>query len=332
MGRRQRTSTTTVASGLSLLLLVVPLLAIDAQPSASGPALEARSDAEDPSKNPDDIVVVGTLADEESVRRDVRLFARKVEALPVDGQIARWNDPVCLRVSGLEPQLQKIVASKINAIAREVGAPVGTAGCRPNMIVMFTADTEGVMAAIERRDARALSSATAQERTILRAAPLPVRWWYTTLTEGSDGSALSSESAALLSQREIVPTSGNERYLSSYRPSLIDSKFRASIVGTAILVDANRAAGVTLDAVASYVAFVALARIRVTANFNGAPSILALFGKEGAAADRLTEWDKAYLTALYSAPVNRTARTQRSKIVGEMVKEMTRDPSSGIRR
>lgn len=149
-----------------------------------------------------------------------------------------------------------------------------------------------------------------------------MRWWYTTLTEGSDGSPLLDGSPALMSESAVLPRIGRERYLSSVQSSLIDFKFRANIAGAAVLIDVNQADGYSLHSVVDYAAFVALARVRPVIEVPDTPSIMALFTPGGPKTEALTKWDMAYLKALYKAPANRAASVQRSRIINDMTEAL----------
>jgi hypothetical protein len=72
---------------------------------------------------------------------------------------------------------------------------------------------------------------------------------------------------------------------------------------------------------------VSLAQIKLSTDYSTYPSILSMFSgaKPVDQAPRdLTEWDYAYLRALYKIPGNRTARAQRMGIYGEMVKQLAK--------
>lgn len=268
----------------------------------------------------DDIVVTARRADPESVRTEAQAFARTVEAAPVDGQVARWNEPVCPSVSGVDKPVAAIVAAEIRAVAARSGAKVGGDTCRANVIVSFTLDARALVAAMTKRRSQLLLAASPPERAFIRDSDAPVRWWYVTDTEGADGTQMTQESAALLGQDANVPTTGTQRFANTYSSSLVRSPFRASLKGVVVIVDAERATGTPLSDVAAYVAFVALARIKALAPVPSTPSILGLFagGSTG-----LSKWDAAYLKALYAAPVDRTAATQRSRMTVAMVKALS---------
>lgn len=140
-------------------LLTAPV-ASQSHLQAQEPASPVESNAGSSLEDPQEIIVTGRHADEESIRRAAGVFGRKIEATPVDGQIARWNDPICPKVRGIEQRIKEFVTSRIRQIAHEVGAPLAGEECRTNMVITFTPDAKGLVAAIERRSARTFSAAT----------------------------------------------------------------------------------------------------------------------------------------------------------------------------
>jgi len=197
------------------------------------------------------------------------------------------------------------------------GTPVAADKCRSNIVVTFTPDASALLATLERKKSRLLEGTSRDDKAAIRGSSAPVRWWYGTLTEGADGKQMAGESSALLGQNEI-PSSGSQNVLGTNSSSLIRTKFRSSIK-TVVVVDVTLSDGHRLSDVADYVAFVALARIRVSERFSGAPSVLGMFG-DGAMEGGLTDWDRAYLAGVYKASVDRPADTQRGQIADAMAK------------
>ena len=74
--------------------------------------------------------------------------------------------------------------------------------------------------------------------------------------------------------------------------------------------------GQPLTAVADYAAFVAFAEIRPN-DPSPAGSILAMFDAGGR--PEFTDWDRAFLAALYRIPLDRMGRRHRGLLVRELV-------------
>jgi hypothetical protein len=270
-------------------------------------------------QGPDDqIVVRGTRSTLQEVDRQARAYGRAIEAVPVGGQIARWNKPICPRVTGIDRAPAALVVATIVGIARDAHVPVGPPSCRANIVVTFTPDAKALLAAIERHDPSVLSLTSLGERATLRTAALPIRWWYSAEIEGEAGEPLGNESPVLAGQLQI-PTTANERYLDSYSSSLTSTKMRASMDCVAVLVDVGAATGYRLDAIAAFAAFVALARVRIGAPAPDVPSVLGLFDRDKPGEPGLSRFDAAYLAALYGARSTRTAAVQRGLIAASMV-------------
>lgn len=310
-------------SGMFVALMMIgwsspPTATAKAKAAAQrGPIAEPASDPGPAADAP--IIVTGARPTRERLENRASAYVRAVSALPVSGQYARWNEPVCPVVIGVGARPAGVVADRIRAVAGASGAAVGKPGCKANVVVTFTGDARDLMARLVKKEPGLLRQAAAEDRRRITSGPGPVRWWYGTRTEGAEGRPIAGASSALLLVQDF-PTGDEAGFLDSYHSSLIDTKLRVSMTGVSVVVDVPAATGVTLGALGAYVAFVALARVRMARDAGGDPSILDLFaGPPGTDRPRdLTDWDRAYLAALYAVPVNRPARVQRARVVGDM--------------
>src|SRR5215831_4196517 len=80
-------------------------------------ALSYCAQAEESTSGPTIVVTGKRLLTEEKALEVVRRVAR-----PVDGQLARFKEPVCPRVIGFQSQYETLVAKRIRAVAESVGA------------------------------------------------------------------------------------------------------------------------------------------------------------------------------------------------------------------
>lgn len=272
----------------------------------------------------EDIVVTGERVGAPTIQQQARAYVRAIAAASVDDQLARWTEPVCPKAIGLGDDHAAIVVATIRHAAADAGAPVAKAGCRPNIVVAFTADAPRLMATLARHRPSPFAEVPRVERERLMEGDDPVRWWTTTLTEGSDGHPVITASAALLNQPDI-PMARTGRVLSSYHSTLIGTKLSVGLHSVAVVVDVDAASGPTLNALSAYIALVALTPVRLGGGSGGAPSVLALypFGV-GDPASGLSDWDRAYLAAVYSGPTDRTADVRRARIAGQMAARLRR--------
>ena len=279
------------------------------------------------------ITVTGQRPDKDKLREAASAFVRTATVVPDEAQYARRNDPLCPVVVGIDQKYAGLVSAKIKAIAEAVGVAAAPAGCRVNLLVNFTADASAYVARARKNRPGLLAALRPEERIALISSSAPVRWWYGTETRGSDKApiALGQLNGGIMvsdggSDQPILPTS-NKGTLRNYSASQIDTQLVVNLASTVVLIDVEKATGVALDSVAAYAAMVSLSQIRLSIDYGSYPSILAMFSgtkpRDQAPRD-LTEWDYAYLRALYKIPASRTARVQRSKLFGEMVKTLAK--------
>jgi hypothetical protein len=299
----------------------------------AGAANAATAPPETPDiKSDTTITVTGQLPDKEKLREAASTFVRSASVIPDEAQYARRNDPLCPAVVGIDQKYASLVSAKIKAVAEAVGVAVAPAGCRANLLVNFTADASAYLLGARKRQPTLLSALRPDERTALLTSNAPIRWWYGTNATGSDNVPIALgqvNGGVLIGTPEGLPVlpTPNRGTLRTYSPSLIDTKLVVNLSSTVVLIDIEKATGVPLDSVAAYAAMVSLAQLKLTTDYSSYPSILAMFSgaksRDEAPRD-LTEWDYAYLRALYKIQMNRTARSQRTGIYGEMVKQLTK--------
>jgi hypothetical protein len=267
------------------------------------------------------VIVVGTRLTPEEQRRRASAFVRRTGVANGQRPAARWVDPICPLALGLSPALARQVEGKVRQIAREVGAKVAAKPCTTNIAISFVSDGSAMTRAVARSKPRNLAEVAREDRAALLDGEAPVRWWYATDLQGTDGRRSTADmSAALLGAIEGgggLPSDERASFLARTGSSVISTQVVRVLKTATVVVDANRAAGQTLNAVATYAAFVALAEIGPSAPPEG--SILQLFATPGNGDARLTSSDEAFLRALYRLPLDRTAQQQRGLLVGHML-------------
>ena len=250
-------------------------------------------------------------------------YVRGVLPTPLYGQYARWADPICIRVAGLEDDIAARVAARVTAVAAEAAVPVAKTGCKPNLEIAFTTDAATTTRIITRKQPRQIARLNAVQREILLTAPLPVRWWHGFEVRDRDGQrAAPDSSAALMSAGMLgkLPVGPDAVMTDSRSSSLINSSIAVWATSAVVIVDVTLATGKSLDAVADYAALAALAPMKLPPPTPSVPSILALF-MDGTA-DALSRWDRAFLAALYRIPMNRNGSRQRGDITARIAATM----------
>lgn len=258
---------------------------------------------------------------EHQVETKARAFVRDVLPDASFGQYARWTKPVCPKVTGIADVYAAIVEARVREAAMTAGVPLARQGCRTNLSISFSEDSKVTAGVIARRKPNMVAKLNGVQRDRLFNGTLPVRWWH--VSEPTDGSGVPANSATVLmttqsvngqSLAQTLPMGPDTIMTGSYNSSLIDTNLKVGVTDAVVVVDIPLATGKPLDAVADYVALVALAPARLPPEQPNVPSIMGLFGSDNAAT-ALTEWDKAYLAALYRIQLNRSASLQRGQLV-----------------
>lgn len=274
--------------------------------TVSGPAA-AHSDA---------MTVTAERLSRGALRAESSRFVRTVLADTVSGQNPRWFEPVCAVALGVTEPVGRLFTGRIADVARHVGLKIATPGCNPNIAVVFTADSRGMVKAINKRQHGALDALPARERAALKSADLPVLWWHFASAEGSDGKPFSPAPTGLgASAGGLGP---EVKFNNNTSASRIDLPSRVSITGAVVIVETGRLAGVSAAALTDYVALVALSRVRMKPSETPRDSILGLFSPGAPRFDGLTDKDERFVEALYDSRANVEGWRQRAEMAGHM--------------
>lgn len=260
------------------------------------------------------------LPDVEVSARDTRAAVRDfVGAVTTsgeaNGQTARFERRICPGVVNIPRPQAQVINDRIAAAALLVGLPVGEPGCSPNVTVIFTDQSdilaERLVAEHPRTFGQRLDGLGEGQRRLddfLRPGSV-VRWWQ--LTDEDGGVPDVSDPSQ---PRAFGGMMGDSRLRAAYRTDLYQ---------TILIVDVTRANPVSLEALGDYLAFRALAETAYEADTSSNPTILNLFAEPrdpGTAS--LTEWDVAYLQALYDARNHATGNLQRGDVASRMARAL----------
>ncbi|MFD1611628.1 hypothetical protein ACFSCW_07435 [Sphingomonas tabacisoli] len=257
----------------------------------------------------DTINVIGRKPEE--ARKEAQDFVRKMGV--TERPVARWVEPICPHVFGVAPEIGKRVTDRIHVVARDVKIAVAKEPCRANVILSFASDGAALVREIARKAPGKLAEVSAEDRPALLTGDAPIRWWHATDTRTKDGMAGTGNEQPPFAQLDGpggVPMAGDVHF--QYRSSIVSTQMVRVLKGATIIIDANRAAGTSLDSVAAFASLIALAEVQPN-DEAPAQSILSLF-KTGGPTD-LTSIDRSFLRALYRLPLDRTALAQRGLLV-----------------
>lgn len=279
-----------------------------------------------------------------------RSFVEQVALEPRSDErpLARWEDDVCVGAVGLSPQDAQALVDRISVRARSVGLDPGAPGCRANVMVIYAPDADALTRQIvdQRRDllghyadGSAVSSGRAELEEFANT-PRPVRWWYVA-TDGAGaiqnrpGVAFDRQSSGReAAAAAAAPDGGGASGLSSGDIQGMDSvrtngsrarvALRNELTYALVIVDARRVANVQPTAWMDYVAMVSLAQIDPSAGTQQFDTILNLFSSAESSQSALSQWDDAYLKALYRARRDAGGNRQIADVARRMTENISR--------
>lgn len=269
-----------------------------------------------------EIEVLGERQSKTEARREAHDYVRRSGIIKSDNPVARWNSPVCPKVIGLADAYGQIVETRLRSIASQIGVTISKAPCETNIVISFVTDGNDTTRRIAARTPKLLNEVQQHARAELLDGGAPVRWWYATAVNASDGLNLPQLASGA---EAIAPGSDQLDFLydvpavRTFRSGLAQSAVVRSLQSTTVIVDVNRAQGYSLDSVADYAAMVAFAEFRPA----GAPpanSLLGLFAGDTKQA-RLTDFDLSFLQGLYGIPAARAGWQQRRMLVAKLVSD-----------
>lgn len=247
-------------------------------------------------------------------------FVETIGAPATARRLARWHGSVCVSVANLATEPAQYLIDRVSTVAEDLGLQVGEPGCTANVVIVAAADASGIADAMVEEYSRAFrpggSGMTLPVSALrdFRTSDRPVRWWHVSVPVDSE----SGERAVRLPGEE-PPT------INVSRASRLRTDIRDDLAKVFIVIDVNRLEGTTLVQLADYVAMIAMAQVDASASTTGLPTILNLF-EEPAATPGLTDWDLAYLQALYGSETSRsTAGGQATDIIDLMLRERARE-------
>ncbi len=268
---------------------------------ASRPTVVRAEEAVNPR---DTIDTVEVTAQREALRKAIQTFVSNVTRF--DGEhVARWRSPICPAVTGVTSEQGEFLRARILEIAASADAPLSRdqEKCSPNLLVILTPQPDQLWTTWKDRNPKMFGEL--QPQRVKRAlGTRPVQAVQNVVINNADG------------------TTGNYRLRDSHIFGSVTEDFTSVVV----VVNDAETGGATFGQLADYVAMVSLARIDLSADISSAPSILRLFTAPDsmAAPSRLTDWDRAFLKALYKTDTSYVRL--RTLISTTMVQDIAPEP------
>jgi hypothetical protein len=284
-------------------------------------------------------VLAQTPGEPETVYSDAQWYkdysrsAQTLDALAapvsgVDGQYARWKDPVCFNVYGLAPAIAYAMKRRMKEVAHHVGAPLDASeSCTPNVTIIFTSDPDATRQSIwEVRPW--LVPGLGMIRNRVRQEQ-PIQAWYAGLLRGPNGRRILWDG---YDEDFYYSTGFGAGFVENPMMSRLNSGIETEIGAVTIIVDSKAILGMTLGALADHFALLSLAEAHVSRQCKPVETIANLMRKDcGPAATALTQNDLVMLTGLYKTPDDFMQTMQRARILGNMRKAFEADFRAGGR-
>jgi hypothetical protein len=309
---------------------------------AGAPRLEAQSPApaitEPAADNVNSLAQIEVKAPRKGVEKRVRAFIAAVTPQIYSDSLLRWNKGICPQIVGPPPDQTARILSHVSQIAAAAGVVIQPQPCTANLYIIASTYPELLLNAWGKRD-HPLFGGTAQKTiNAFINTPRPVRVWYNTVTVPREdhpdiqrfgertlptmGAGSIAESPANVAAANVTAAIDAAR-----TDAFLNFREVQSFKSVIVVVDTKRAAGVTLDQLADYIALVGLSKVNLDMDLSGAPTILSIFAPStGSAAQpapaSITGWDQDYLKALYLT--RQSSRRQRSEIADMMVRDMVK--------
>ncbi len=238
----------------------------------------------------------------------------------ISEQFPRFRDDVCVNVQGLPAEFDAFIAKRIVEIATEVHAPLARAAdCVANVHVIFTTQPQAQLDDIAKRKDILVGFHFASQLKRLTSVNRPIQAWYVTRTRDTTGNSW-------IEVAHSCPLgAGNGLAECGDRPigragSRLGNDMSAEVVHSLILADSNKVAGEKIDAIADYVAVLALAKWQGLERCNAIPTILNLMadGCNGDAPEGATPADLSLLKGLYAVDPRELGSQQRATIASAM--------------
>jgi hypothetical protein len=280
-----------------LIAAFAGLLSLSAHTTPAAPAKAiAQPTPEQEVYRLEDLPVIGR--DREEL---IRTFVENV-ADPVPGRyLSRWTDPVCVGVVNLDVRVAQDVADRISDIAEEMGLKVANQGCKPNINIIATNNPRQLateFVARRKRDLMPNISGASQKRRALetfQTSDAAIRWWYLNEIRTETGMRAGRVMGDAVSDRGFA---GEPIFIESLASRLWRAE-SDEFVQAYVIIDPTKLTHLNSLQLADYLAVVTLAQISPEADTSTYDSILNVIA-DADAAPSMTNWDRAYLTGLYS--------------------------------
>jgi hypothetical protein len=257
------------------------------------------------------------------IKSFVQSYAMPSLSAPV---VARWKNPICPNTFGfLQQKDDDFVTLRIRQIAASANVRLATPPCRANIQVYFAAKPQALLDSIRSHGGSRLLSANPSQAERLAVFKRPIQAWYATGTRDEYNGVLGSDDiedggwSGCICDITVPPMPGSG--VRMMNPDPVRAGVRSEFAHIYVIADINQTSSYSFNAVADYIAMLALSEIRTFDACQELPSITNLIVPDCDASRKpgaITETDLAYLRGIYSVDPGEALKTQQSDIAAQM--------------
>jgi beta-lactamase regulating signal transducer with metallopeptidase domain len=232
-------------------------------------------------------------------------------------QISRWQTPLCVQTVGLAKGYNAYVTARLKEIAAQIGAPAAkNEPCDVNLDVVFTEHPQELLDYIRKERPELLGPHYPALRKKLATVSHPIQAWYATGTRDMRGRWSIDSYNGFGETIDGGPPVYNA--FGSHLRSGLTSEF----VSVVVVADIRKVQDWEIGTIADYVAMLAFARAKTLDKCQRVPSVANALSDcgDGLRAKALSEFDVAYLMALYTSTPDAPRGLQESGISRAMMK------------
>lgn len=243
---------------------------------------------------PDDQdVIVVTAKREAEIRGEIKVMTQSIARRPrIDKPIARQYGEICIGVLGLAPDHASVLIRRMQDNARRLDIAVGEEGCRVNTLIAFVRDSRAEVVKLRKELPWLFGTLLGYEYDRILKGNGAVQAWHATQEREVDGKEFSTlQRSPGRSIQQADP----------FTASRFGQQLRTDMLGSIILIDNAAAPGKTLQQLADYASMRSYAAVDdfSSGQKGSIPSILSLFAENESAPAAMSDFDWAYLEALY---------------------------------
>ena len=271
-----------------------------------------------PSTDKPDSTAVSEIVVQAHKKAEMQAFAKSVETFVhaqgrpgMNGQISRWRYRVCPMTAGLAPSFNAFVSKQVKDVAARVGVPAGA--CHGvNVLVVFTAQPDRLMADVRDHHAALLGYHQRSEAKSLAVFEPPMKSWYVTGTRQGDSRKIDYDNGGPFP--DLLPHGAGH----------LPAPFFSDFAFTLIVVDSRQLEGHEIGPVADEIAMLALSKPAPREGCSPLPTVMDVLDPacpSSASVKALSAYDEAFLKALYAYKGSEEMAFERASIRQRIVQE-----------